>query len=113
MVGFIVPALAIAYSLATSAYAVVNLPKLLAVGREVGAALPVTTITLDSTGAPLAALVSLLLACAVTIPCFLSSRTTAQVIGGALIFIPSFILSSLVFLAVFLPLRKLMEATAG
>lgn len=113
MVGFIVPALAIAYSLATSAYAIINLPRLLQVAKELGTFIPIITVTLVDTGVHLAALVSLVLACAVAIPCFLSSRTAVRVIGGAVIFIPSFILSSLIFIAVFLPLRKFMEAAAG
>lgn len=113
MVGYIVPALAIAYSLATSAYAIINLPKLLAVANEAQIMIPGITYALVDTGVHIAAVVSLLLACAVAIPCFLSSRTAAQVIGGAVIFIPSFILSSLIFIAVFLPLRKLMEVAAG
>ncbi len=113
MVGFVVPALAIAYSLVTSAYAIVNLPKLLAVAREVGVALPGITVALVENGVHVAAVVSSLLACAVAIPCFLSSRTAAQVIGGALIFIPSFIISSLIFLAVFYPLQEMARATAN
>jgi hypothetical protein len=113
MIGYAVPALAIAYSLATSAYAVVNLPSLLQLAKEVGVAIPIITAALVESGVQLAAAVSLLVACATAIPTFLTSRTVAQVIGGALIFIPSFILSSLIFLAVFLPLRKIAQVAAG
>lgn len=113
MVAFIIPALAIAYSLATSAYAVVNLPPLLEFAREREITIPIITSTLVESGVHLAGAVSLLLACAVAIPCFLSSRTAVRIIGGALAFIPSFILSSLIFIAVFAPQQAIARAAAG
>ena len=113
MVGFIVPAMAIAYSLATSAYAAVNFPALLALAHKQEIQIPGITIALAESGVHVAAVVSLLLACAVVIPCFLSSRTAMRVIGGALIFIPSFLISSLIFLAVFYPLQEMARAAAN
>jgi putative flippase GtrA len=110
VLGFIIPALAIAYSLATSAYAVVNLPPLLAFAQEKQIAIPIITSTLVESGVHLAGAVSLLLACTVAIPCFLTSRTSARVIGCALACIPSFILSSLIFLAVFAPQQAIARA---
>ena len=113
MVSFVIPALAIAYSLATSAYAVVNLPALLALANERKVMMPGITVTLIESGAHLAAVVSFLLACAVAIPCVLSSRTVVRVIAGALAFFPSFMLSSLIFLAVYYPKHELVRVGLG
>lgn len=113
MVGFIVPALAIAYSLATSAYALIYLPKLEQVAKELGVMTPMITVALAGSGVPLAAGVSLLVACGTVLPIFLSARTATHVIGGAVLFISSLLLSSLIFLAVFLPLRRIMGEFAS
>jgi hypothetical protein len=113
VLSYVIPALAIAYSLATSAYVLVNLPRLEQLAKEMGVAIPQLTVALLESGVPIAAGISLLVACATVLPIFLSARTATHVIAGALILIPSLLLSSVIFLAVFLPLRRIVDGFAA